>query len=112
MKQMKRDLQSALKLLNQATQKIESLEKRLEGSEKSQGIKKPKSKGSAKAKAPKELSQSDILLAVIKRHKKGIDSDGLRKKTGFEGRRVGDILYRLKRRGKIKSVDKGAYVIT
>jgi hypothetical protein len=32
------------------------------------------------------------------------------KKTGFEGGKVGDILYRLKKHGKIKVERKGIYV--
>jgi len=36
----------------------------------------------------------------------------LKKKTGFEGRKIKDIIYRLKKQGKIKSLGKGIYVKT
>jgi len=45
---------------------------------------------------------ADTVLSIIKRSKKGIDTDGLKKKTGFEGRKAGDIIYRLKKQGKIR----------
>lgn len=34
----------------------------------------------------------------------------LRKKTGFEGRKIRDIVYRLKKPGKIKVEGKGVYL--
>jgi len=34
----------------------------------------------------------------------------LRKKTGFEGRKIMDIIYRLKKQGKINKDRKGLYV--
>jgi len=34
----------------------------------------------------------------------------LEKKTGFEGRKIRDIIFRLRKQGKIKSERKGIYV--
>jgi transcriptional regulator NrdR family protein len=62
------------------------------------------------AKKPANLSASDTVLAIIKRSRKGIDTVDLRKKTGFQGRKIGDIIYRLKKQGKIKRDRKGLYV--
>jgi len=36
----------------------------------------------------------------------------LKKKTVFEGRKIRDINYKLRKQGKIKSVGKGIYVKT
>jgi len=33
----------------------------------------------------------------------------LKKKTGFEGRKIRDIIFRLRKQGKIKSERKGVY---
>ncbi len=110
MKQLKKDLQAVLKSLKQATAKTESMMKKLEDIEKAKGPKKPKAKASPKAKVPKMASDSDTVLKIIRRSKKGVNRAAVIKKTGFEGRKVGDILYRLKRHGKIKVKGKGIYV--
>jgi hypothetical protein len=56
------------------------------------------------------VSSSDSVLGIIKRNRKGVDTVALRKKTGFQGRKIGDIIYRLKKQGKIKGLGKGLYV--
>ena len=71
---------------------------------------KPRAKALPKARAPKKVSDSDAVLAIIRRYKKGVDGATLRKKTGFEGRKIRDIVYRLKKRGKIKVEGKGVYL--
>ena len=110
MKQMKKDLQAVLKSLKLATDKVEKLMKKVETLEKPQNLNKPRAKAPSKARAPKKTSDSDAVLAIIKRFKKGVDGATLRKKTGFEGRKMRDIVYRLKKRGKIKVEGKGVYL--
>ena len=79
MKQLKKDLQAVLKSLKQATAKTETMMKRLEDIEKAKGPEKPK------AKAPKKASDSDTVLKIIRRSKKGVNRAAVIKKTGFEG---------------------------
>jgi len=110
MKQLKRDLQAVLKSLKQATEKTEKLMKKVVDLDKPKASKKPRIKVLPKAKAPKKGSDSDMVLALITRYKKGVDGATLRKKTGFEGRKIRDIVYRLKKRGKIKVEGKGVYL--
>ena len=112
MKELKRDLQSLVKALKALTQKTEKMVNRLEKLEKAQTAKKPKAKALKRptAKKPARVSSGDTLLAIIKRSKKGVDTLALRKKTGFEGRKIEDIIYRLKKQGKIKGLGKGLYV--
>ena len=57
--------------------------------EKSQDVKKPRGKPAVKAKAPKKASESDTVLAIIRRSKKGVDGATLKKKSGFQGRMNG-----------------------
>jgi hypothetical protein len=83
--------------------KVEKLDKPL-------ASRKPRGKALPKAKAPKKASDSDMVLAIITRSKKGVDGATLRKKTGFEGRKIRDIVYRLKKQGKIKVEGKGVYL--
>lgn len=55
-------------------------------------------------------SASEIVLTIIKRNKKGIHIAALANKTGFEERKIYDIIYRFKKRGKIKSPERGTYL--
>ena len=114
MKELKRNLQSVLKSLRALTQKTEKMVKELDKLEKAQAPKRPKAKPRATRKAvakkPARLSASETVLDIIKRGRKGVDKATLRKKTGFEGRKVRDIIYKLKKQGKIKSDPKGIYV--
>ena len=72
--------------------------------EKAQAAENPKAKPVKKAvaKKPAKLSASGTVLAIIKRSRKGVDSTGLEKKTGFESKKIRDITYRLRKQGKIK----------
>ena len=110
MKQLKKDLQAVLKSLKQATEKTENLMKKVEKLEKPRVSKKPRAKALPKTKAPRKVFDSDAVLAIIRRYKKGVDGASLRKKTGFEGRKIRDIVYRLKKGGKIKVEGKGFYL--
>ena len=112
MNQLKKDLKAVAKDLKRITQKTDRMIKQLEKLEKAQMAKKPKAKAVKKAvaKKPAKLSASGTVLAIIKRSRKGVDKATLIKKTGFEGRKIGDIVYRLKKEGKIKSERKGLYV--
>ena len=104
MQQLKKDLQAVLKSLKQARERTEGLMRRLEALDRPQAAKK------AEAKAPKKVSDSDAVLAIIGRYKKGVKVATLKDKIGLEGRTVNDIIYRLKKQGKIKSSGKGIYL--
>ena len=113
MNQLRKDLKAVAKDLKGLTQKTDKMIKRLEKLEKkTQVAKKPKAKAVKKAVArkPAKLTASGTVLAIIKRSRKGVDRATLRNKTGFEGRKIRDIIYRLKKEGKIKSAGRGLYV--
>ncbi len=112
MNRIEKDLKAVAKDLKRLTQKTEKMIKHLEKTKKTQAAKKPKAKDVKKAvaKRPASVSSRDTVLAIIKRSKKGVDTPALIKKTGFEGRKIGDIIYRLKKQGKIKTEGKGIYV--
>jgi len=123
MKQLKREFKSVLKSLKALSQKTEKMIKTLDKLEKSQMGKKTRVKAKPKAKAIKKapvrklaaskktkLTAADTILSVIKRSRKGVDKATLKKKTGFEGRKIWDITYRLKKQGKIKKDRKGLYL--
>ncbi len=64
----------------------------------------------ATAKKPTKVSSSGTVLAIVKRSRKGVDKASLIKKTGFEDKKIGDIIYRLRKQRKIKKDRKGLYV--
>ena len=112
MKQMKKDLKAVAKDLKRLTQKTDKMIRRLEKLDKPQAVKKPKAKAVKKAvaKKVKKVAAGEAVLAIIKRSRKGVDKATLIKKTGFEGRKIGDVIYRLKKQRKIKSAGRGIYV--
>ena len=80
---------------------------------------KPKKKSAKKAakKAPakktvakKPATAADTVLGIINRSKKGVDTATLVKKTGYDKKKVANLVYKLKKQGKIKSVEKGVYL--
>ncbi len=119
MKEVKKDLQALTRRLKALARDTERLAKKLDKLQKAQAAKKPKVKRRArpakkkvtKRRAPK-LSASETVLRIIKRSSKGVDTTTLSKKTGFQGRKVRDILYRLKKQRKIRSPRKGVYIKT
>ncbi len=112
MNQLKKNLMAVARDLKKLTQKTDKMLKRLGKLEKAQAAKKPKAKAVKKAptKKPTRVSASETVLAIIKKSRKGIDIAALNKKTGFEGRKIRDIIYKLKKQGKIKTERKGLYV--
>ena len=131
MKQLKKDLKSVTKDLKSLTKKTETMAKRLAKIEKTQIKKKSKAKAKVKttkkrvakrkvakkniakkrvAKKAKRVTAIDTVMNIIKRSSKGLDSAALQKKTGFEQRKIRDLVYRLKKQGKIKSPKKGVYL--
>ena len=101
---------TALKILsvemNNLTNKIEELEK-------AQAIKDTEKKAReqklAKRRA-KSLMMSETVFKIIKRHKKGIDISKLKERTGFSNKKIHNIVFKLKKQGKIKSGGRGIYI--
>ncbi|UCD87718.1 MAG: hypothetical protein JSV01_08235 [Desulfobacterales bacterium] len=67
----------------------------------------PKKAASRKGAA---LTATDQVLKIIKRTKKGVDAPTLMKKTGFEDKKIRNILMRASKQGKIKRAARGIYV--
>ena len=53
---------------------------------------------------------TDQVLRIINRSKKGVDTATLMKKTGFDKKKISNILQRTYKQGKIQRVAKGIYV--
>ena len=116
MKQFKRDLESLAKNLGKLQNKIDQMTKRLDSSEKAQ-FEKPKTRTAKKAATGKRLAAkakeptaTGLVFDIIKKSKKGVDTATLREKTGFAEKRVYNCIFILKKKGMVKSAEKGVYV--
>jgi hypothetical protein len=123
-KNLKKDLQAVNKELKALSKKVEKAIAAVDKLEKAKVVKaKPVRKAAVKkaavkkpavkkpsAKKAAQLSAVDIAFGFIKRYKKGISTAAIMEKTGFDQKKVYNIIYKLNKLGKIKSVSKGVYV--
>ena len=126
MKKLKQDLIAVNKELKALVKKTESLMKAVDTNEKAKAVK-PKKTSPKKAIKPKAVNKAatkitptkkrsvkptdtDKVLNIIKRSKKGVTTQTLIKKTGFDAKKIANMVFRATKMGKIKSVSKGVYV--
>ena len=103
MKQLKRQLDSVLKTLNTLTEKVKNVQSQLKSAE-------PVKVSKASQKRAKGKTAYDTVLEVINRSKKGVSTDQLKSKTRFNDKKIANIIYKGRKQGKIKSVQKGVYI--
>jgi putative endonuclease len=107
----KRDLQSLQKQIKALEKKMDKLIAAAEKSEKPKTPKKaPAPAKKAPAKRAAKLTATDQVLGIIRRSKEGVGIKALMDKTGFNQKKVSNILQRTYKMGKIKRVEKGVYV--
>ena len=62
-----------------------------------------------KAAGAQTLTAIDKIFDIVNKSGKPVDMAMLREKTGFESKKIANVLFKLKKQGKIKSVGKGVY---
>ncbi|MBW2109463.1 MAG: hypothetical protein JRI36_12485 [Deltaproteobacteria bacterium] len=62
-------------------------------------------------KMPGKTTATQQLITIIKSVPEGVDIPTLKKKSGFEDKKVRNIVFRLCRRGIIKRVRRGVYAL-
>jgi DNA replicative helicase MCM subunit Mcm2 (Cdc46/Mcm family) len=122
---MKKELQSVKKDLNALAKRVDKLVAGLKKAEAVKPKKKAATKKSVKTAAPKKTvakkvapkkaaakkpTAADTVFKAIAKLKKGSDTAGLVKKTGYDKKKVANIIFKLKKQGKITSPKKGLYV--
>jgi hypothetical protein len=120
---LKRDLQAVKKDIVALQKKMEKLLKAHERPGKPKAAKKPKRKVvkakakrrvTAKKTAPRKkastMTATEQVLKIIGRSKKGVDVPNLKAKTGFDDKKVRNLVFRASKEGKIKKVGRGIYV--
>jgi len=127
---LKKDLRAVQKDIKALEKKLENLIKAFDKG------KKVKAKPAAKKAAPKKaatrkaapkkaktpvkkaavkkkrlkLTATDKVLGIIRRSTKGVNVSTLKTKTGFDDKKVRNIIFRTTKEGKIKKVGRGVYV--
>ena len=131
MAKLKKDLQAVTRELKALTKKTERLMKAVDKLEKAQAAKKPRARTKAKAKTTRKapakkkttakkkspakkkatkLTATEQVLKIINRSKKGVDVPTLKKKTGFDEKKVRNIVSKAFSLKKIKRAGRGVYV--
>ncbi len=119
----KKDLQALNKDVKALSTKMEKLIREFDKGKKAKVTKKvtakparlkttkkaPAKKAPAKQK-PAKLTATDKVLKIIRGSKRGVNAATLVKKTGFDLKKVRNIIQRTYKQGKIKRVGKGVYV--
>ena len=71
---------------------------------------KPKKSVAKKAVPKKPVTAAETVLKIINRSKKGVSPATISEKTGFDPKKVHNIVYKLKKQEKIRSVGRGLYL--
>ena len=105
MGELEKELRKISKTLNALARKLDQFATTALG--RTKAVARTTTKPSKKAQARK--SGPELIMALIKAKKNGVDIATLRAKTGFGGQRVRSIVWELSKKGKIKRVDRGLY---
>jgi predicted helicase len=121
---LKKDLQAVKRDIKALEKKMEKLLNAYETPQKPKTAKKVKKKtvkvktkraaavkkAALPKKTAKKTTSTDQILKIIRRSRKGVDVPALKAKTGFEDKKVRNIIFRASKEGKIKKVGRGIYV--
>ena len=117
---MKKELTAVQKKLTAIRLKIDNLITAVEKSEikvtkppKAKAVKATPAKKTPKAPAKKKavkVTATDLVLEIINGSKNGVDTATLMKETGFDQKKVRNIVFRTMKQGKITKADRGIYV--
>jgi septal ring factor EnvC (AmiA/AmiB activator) len=115
---IKKDLQNLNKEIKALSTRMEKLIKEFDKSQKAGSAKKAPVKTTKRVatkkvpatKRPARLTATDRVLKIINRSKKGVDAATIMKKTGFDDKKIRNILQRTFNEGRIKRTGRGIYV--
>jgi len=110
-------LKSLTRQMEKLTQTVEAFEKgkkvKKQGVRRKAGTKAPAKKAVVRKAAPKKaapITATDQVIKLIERSKKGTDVPTLTKKTGYDQKKVRNIVSTAFKQGKIKRIRRGVYV--
>jgi len=119
MKDVIKKLKLAQKELQLLSKKVDKLIAKVERLNKSKVKPVKKQVGKKKVSKPKTVIKKDDKATAIgnvhgfiKRSKKGVDTATLVTKTGYGTKKIQNIIFKLKKQGKVKSAKRGVYIKT
>jgi len=91
--------------------KIDRLEKMIKKSAAAKPLraKQTRTAQSRKTGGARRMSATSVVLSSIKRSRKGADFATLQVRTGFDEKKLRNIIFRLHKLGKVKRVSRGLY---
>jgi hypothetical protein len=107
MGELERELQKISRTLTELAKKLDQVAAKTVGRPKAvaRAPKKPTKKAQPGKSGP------EVIIAMIRARKNGMDTATLRARTGFDRQKVRSIVWELSKKGKIKRVSKGLYKI-
>jgi len=135
MQNLKTELQAVSAALNSLAENVEVLVKALDSSDKKTAAKpaiqkqsakttpiKPKpaksappkktpAKRKAVSRSKRKMTDTDKVVGIIKRAKRGINIAELRRKTQFNQKKISNIVHRASQADRIKKIGRGVYSI-
>jgi hypothetical protein len=120
---LKKDLRAIQKDIKALERKMENLLKAFDKSKKAKAkpavkkvatkVTKAKAmpvKRSAATKKNVKITATEQVLKIIRRSKKGVNVSAIKTRTGFDDKKVRNIIFRTTKEGKIRKIDRGVYV--
>ena len=102
---------------NQLIKRIEALEKAVKGRKQATRKTAGRGKGSQKAAAKKrppsrtktQVTDTEKVFQIIRKYRAGLDVATLKARTGFEDKKLRNIVFRLSKKGQIEKTGRGVY---
>ena len=91
--------------------RLEHLVKKSTGSNRLYSKTRAKNSSNNTSPAKPAITSSDIAFEVIKRFKNGVRFADVQVRTGFDEKKLRNIIYRLSKAGKITMVKRGVYIV-
>ncbi|NIV99136.1 hypothetical protein GWN26_08305 [Candidatus Saccharibacteria bacterium] len=120
---LKRDLQAVKRDIKALEKKLEKLLKAYEKPQRPKAARKVKrktvkaktkpravAKKTTRRKRAPQMTATEQILKIVRRSRKGVNVPTLKAKTGFQDKKVRNIIFRASKEGKIKKVGRGIYV--
>ena len=63
------------------------------------------------AKGRPGITATEKVLSILRRSRKGVDVPALKAKSGFEDKKIRNIIFRLSKQGAVERVGRGTYAI-
>jgi hypothetical protein len=106
----KQDIERILKRMDRLEVALKEAKVSGRTARKAGGRKTAGGKGRVARSRPK-MTATEKVLSIVRRSRKGVDVPGLKAKSGFEDKKIRNIIFRLSKQGTIKRVGRGLYAI-